>query len=97
MLTLLPESHATVFRRKVAYNLREAIEIHRKETDKERILKLIEDYQHNIALMKDIFSLDPQTLKNLIPLFDIPVKQGAGVVEKDHPEQEQESVSESSS
>lgn len=71
MLRALPESHSSVFKSKMAYNFREIFEIHRKEQDPERVAKLLQDYHNDVSLFRDLFTLSPEIVGKLLPIFDV--------------------------
>lgn len=71
MLKTLPSTHATVFKSKMAYNFREIFEIHRHENDPERIAKLIQDGRSDIETLRDLFTVSPDIVSKLFPMFDL--------------------------
>lgn len=76
MLKVLPASHSTVFKNKMAYNFREIFEIHRREKDPERIQKLFQDYRNDIQTLHDLFSQGPDLVNKLFPIFDLTSPRG---------------------
>jgi hypothetical protein len=72
MLRALPPTHSTVFKNKMAYNFREIFTIHRNEQDTEKIAKLIEDGKNDVQVLGDLFSLSPEIVSKLFPLFELP-------------------------
>jgi hypothetical protein len=74
-LAFLPQSHSTVFKRKLQYNLREIFEIHREEKDEGRLKALIADGWTDLETMRELFRLDPGIVSKLFPLFDLKSKE----------------------
>ena len=71
MLRVLPKSHSTIFKAKMAYNFREMMDIYRHIKDPERIAELIRDGHRDVETFREIFSLSPDILNKIFPLFDL--------------------------
>jgi hypothetical protein len=69
VLRVLPPSHQGHFRRKMAFNFREIFDVIRG-APAETSEKFMDRMTKDIDFLKQVFALQPELLKDLIPVFE---------------------------